>query len=503
MIHTSHARIAALSIAAAIPASLAAQSAQPASTQGEVSLTIYNNDLALVQDTRAITLPIGRTRQEFPDVSAAIRPETVTLSGTGAGIIEQNFDYDLLSPAKLLDKAVGQMVTVVRTNPATGAETREQALVLANNGGTIVRIGERIEVLEQYGARILFSGLPPSLRARPTLSITLNASTAGPRPLTLSYLSSGFGWKADYVALFDEAQGKMDLQGWITLTNNTGTGFPNARVLLVAGSPGQENGSYNNGYRGGNMGRGRMPPQIAYKPGTQSADREQLGDYYLYPIAARTTVANAQQKQVSFLDVAGAPASKGYYFRNDWLGASIEAQSFATVLNLSTARGSGVGDALPAGTVRVYMRDARGQPQFIGEKGIDHTPMGSTLSLRTGEAFDVKVQPTVEAREKITRAEWDRTARYRVTVHGKTEDVTAERYREYWRTSMAYKITNARPSPVKVEVVQAGLDNWWSDTRVPSETVKGTQRSLDERTWTIDVPANGETTLTVQFDTRY
>jgi hypothetical protein len=271
-------------------------------------------------------------------------------------------------------------------------------------------------------------------------------------------------------------------------------------VLLGAGRPGQDNNGDGNR---GRFQRGGMAPQIAYSPGTQSADRERLGDYYLYPIAARTTVANAQQKQVSFLDVAGAPASKGYFFRNDWLARSDEAQSFATVLNLSTAKGSGVGDALPAGTVRVYMRDARGQPQFIGEKSIDHTPMGSTLSLRTGEAFDVKVQPTVEAREKITSDEWEKSGRYRVTVNGKTDDVTVERQKEYWRTTMAYKVTNARPSPVKVEVVQAGLDTWWHDARVPSESIKGTQRSLDERTWTIDVPANGETTLTVQFDTRY
>ncbi|GEN99780.1 hypothetical protein NSE01_16130 [Novosphingobium sediminis] len=490
-----------LGLAAALPAPLWAQgapSSAPASGQGDVSLTIYNNDLALVQDKRQITLQRGMNRQEFPDVSAMIRPETVTLGSGDAGIVEQNFDYDLLSPEKLLDKAVGQTVTLVRTNPATGVETREQALVLANNGGTIVRIGDRIEVLESYGARILFSGLPPSLRARPTLSITLDAASAGSRPVTLSYLSSGFGWKADYVALFDEAAGKMDLQGWITLTNNTGTSFPNARVLLVAGRPGQDN---NSGMGGG--GRRYVERQVAYNPGTQSANREQLGDFYVYPIAARTTVANAQQKQVSFLDVAGAPASKGYYFRNDWLGASDEAQSFATVLKLSTAKESGVGDALPAGTVRVYMRDARGAPQFIGEKGIDHTPMGSTLSLRTGEAFDVKVQPTVQKRETITADEWEKTGRWRITVNGKTDDVTVERQKVYWRTTMTYKVTNARPAPVKVELVQAGLDNWWSDTRVPSESVKGTQRTLDERVWALDVPANGETTLTVQFDTRY
>ncbi|WP_240481711.1 DUF4139 domain-containing protein [Novosphingobium fuchskuhlense] len=497
MIQTSHACSVMLCLAAALPAPLAAQGTVPSgSAQGDVSLTIYANDLALVQDKRQITLPKGTSRQEFPDVSAMIRPETVTLGSGDAGIVEQNFDYDLLSPEKLLDKAVGQTVTLVRTNPATGVETREQATVLANNGGTIVRIGDRIEVLENYGGRILFSGLPPSLRARPTLSITLDAASAGPRPVTLSYLSGGFGWKADYVALFDEAAGKMDLQGWITLTNNTGTSFPNARVLLVAGQPGQDANQYGGGRR-------YVQRQVAYSPGMQSANRERLGDFYVYPIAARTTVANAQQKQVSFLDVAEAPARKGYYFRNDWLGTSDDAQSFATVLKLSTAKGSGVGDALPAGTVRVYMRDARGQPQFIGEKGIDHTPMGSTLSLKTGEAFDVKVQPTVQKRERITSDEWERTGRWRITLNGKTDDVTVERQKEYWRTTMTYKMTNARPAPVQVELVQAGLDNWWSDTRVPSESVKGTQRTLDERTWTVDVPANGETTLTVQFDTRY
>ena len=478
-----------------VPGAPLAQTAPARSAQGEVALTIYNEDLALVQDTRQLALPAGRSRQEFPDVSAAIRPETVTLSGTGTGIVEQNFDYDLLSPDKLLDKAVGQTVTVVRTNPATGAETREQAVVLANNGGTIVRIGDRIEVLESYGARILFPGLPPNLRARPTLSVTLQTASAGARPITLSYLTGGMGWKADYVALFDEAAGKMDMQGWITLNNTTGTSFPDAKVLLVAGRPQQADDN------------NRYPPPPPPRPvrmsaGTQTADREQLGDFYVYPIEGVTTVANAQQKQVSFLDVAGAPAAKGYRFRNGWLGKSDEGQSADTVLDFSTARGSGLGDALPAGTVRVYMRDAHGQPQFIGENRIDHTPMGSTLAIRTGEAFDVKVQPTVEKRERITTDEWQRSYRYRVTTDGKTKEVTVDSAVELWRTTMAYKVTNARSVPVTVEVVQAGLDSWWHDTRVPAETIKGTQRSADERVWQVTVPANGETTLTASFDSR-
>lgn len=484
-------------LGATAPAIAFAQTAQ-SSAQGDVSLTIYNNDLALVQDVRQMGLPLGRSRQEFPDVSASIRPETVTLNAGGTGIVEQNFDYDLLTPAKLMDKAVGQTVTLVRTNPATGAETRESATILANNGGTVVRVGDRIEVLNEFGARVVFPSLPAGLRARPTLSVTLDTTTPGSRPVSLSYLSRGFGWKADYVALFDEAAGKIDVQGWITLTNNSGTTFDKARVLLVAGAVGDGNNGYNGGYR-------PQPPRMpGNRPGTQSANRESLGDFYVYPIAGRTTVANAQQKQVSFLDVGGAPATKAYHFRNGWLSSQTEPQSADTVLRFSTAREAGLGDALPAGTVRVYMRDARGQPQFIGENAIGHSPMGSSLALKTGEAFDVKVLPVMEKRERIDSGEWERSVRYRVTTPGKApSEVTVETEKVFWRTTMTYKVTNARAVPVTVEVVQGGLDNWWHDTRVPSESIKGEQRSADERIWAVPVPANGETTLTVQFDTRY
>ncbi|OYW95101.1 MAG: hypothetical protein B7Z18_03990, partial [Alishewanella sp. 32-51-5] len=200
---------------------------------------------------------------------------------------------------------------------------------------------------------------------------------------------------------------------YCALTNNSGTTFDKARVLLVAGAVGDGNDN-----RGGYRPR-PVSPQLV-RAGTQTPARESLGDFYVYPIAGRTTVANAQQKQVGFLDVHGAPASKGYQFRNDWMGSQDQPQSADSVLRFSTARGDGLGDALPAGTVRVYMRDARGQPQFIGENTIGHTPMGSDLSLKTGEAFDVKVKPTVEKRERIASEEWERSGKWRVTVNGKT-----------------------------------------------------------------------------------
>ena len=210
---------ATLAFAAALSSGSAAGAAAPG-----VAVTIYANNLALVQDTRTLDLTGGRQRVEFKNVSAEIRPETVSLTAAGINIIEQNFDFDLLSPGKMMEKAVGHTVTIVRTNPANGAETREQAEVLAVNGGVVLKIGDRIEVLRDDGlpARVIFDKVPDNLRASPTLSITLTAEPAGSRPATLSYLTPGLGWRADYVALFDEGAGKIDVQGWVTLTNTSG-----------------------------------------------------------------------------------------------------------------------------------------------------------------------------------------------------------------------------------------------------------------------------------------
>lgn len=486
---------------ALVPTVAMAQEAPgPRSAQGDVAVTIYNNDLALVQDTRQLNLPSGVSRQDFPDVSDAIRPATVRLSADGVTIVEQNFDYDLLSPEALMEKAVGQTITIVRTNPATGVETRERATVLSNNDGVVMRIGDRIEVLRDDGlpVRVVFDSLPPNLRARPTLSVTLDSARGGTRPVTLSYLAGGFGWNADYVALFDEAKGAIDVQGWITLRNNNDTPLVNADTVLVAGALG---GLYN----GNRTMRGQPRPAFApgTRPGTETAPRAQLGDFYLYPLAQRTTIAAKQQKQVSFLSVAAVPARKAYEYRVDWLETQEEAQSAATVLAFSSSRAGGLGDALPAGTVRVYIRDAAGQPQFIGESAIGHTPMGSSLALVTGQAFDVKVKPVVEKRERIDAGEWRRVERYRITEAGKVRTVEVESATIFNRTTMRYELTNARAQPVTVEVVQAGLDGYWHDTRVSSESVPGEQRSADERVWQVAVPANGSATLTAVIDTRY
>lgn len=462
------------SVLAPLPA-LAQDAATPAaiapSAQGDVSVTIYNGDVALIQDVRPLSLNNGTVRQDFPDVSAQIRPETVSLAVPDARIVEQNFDFDLLSPSSLMEKAVGETITLLRTNPATGAETRERARVLAVNGGVVLQIGERIEVLRDDGlpVRAIFDKVPPSLRARPTLSVTLDSSRAGTRPATLSYLSRGLGWKADYVALLDRKSGTIDVQGWVTLTNTTGTTFTNARTLLVAGEV-ASSGDDQQIYR---PNRPRRQPVM--QPGTETANREQLGDFYLYPLPERTTIADKQTKQVSFLDVKGAAATTGYRFVNNWLGTTEQPASAQSIVRFSNAARGGLGDALPAGTIRVYMRDARGQPQFTGEAAIDHTPQGSKIALATGDAFDVKVRAVVESRTRIN----------------------ANR----WQTKMRYTLTNATAGGVTVELAQAGLD--WGDTRIPEQSRPSERSDAGQAVWQVPVPANGSATVTATFDTRY
>jgi len=435
-----------------------------------LSVTIYADDLALIQDQRDIEIKDGRQRIEFQDVSAQIRPETVSLTASDISIVEQNFDFDLLTPAKLMEKAVGKEVTIVRMNPATGAETKEQAQVLATNGGVVLKIGQRIEVLRDDGlpVRVIFDRVPDNLRARPTLSVTVIGAQRGTRRATLTYLTPGLGWKADYVALYSESDSKMDVQGWVTLTNSSGTTYDNAQTLLVAGSPAQADGGRPANYRP-QPRRGTLQ-----EAGTESGSRERLGDYYLYPLGERTTIANLQAKQVSFLDVQGVPAEHGYEFRNRWLGSAETPLSAKTVYSFSTSAHAGLGDQLPAGILRFYMRDKRGDPQFIGESRIDHTPMGSSLSLATGDAFDVKVHAVVDKRTRLPQFDW--------------------------QTDMRYELTNALPSAVVVRLIQDGL---WGDSSVKSESQKSTRRSAESAEWAVTVPANGRTTLLASFETKY
>lgn len=431
----------------------------------QISLTIYNQDLALIQHVRPMSVPAGRHRIEFEGVSPDIVSETVSFLAPGLELIEQNFDYDLLTPSKLMEKAVGQQVQIVRTIPGTGTETRETAEVLSTTGGVVLRIDERIEVLREDGlpARVIFDRVPPNLRASPTLSVLVRAEEGVSDDITLAYLSRGFSWSADYVAVLDETAGSIAMQGWITLENTSGTTFADARVQLVAGDvnivDSRQQWLQDNRRRLDNATR---------RAGTETSARGQLADYYVYPLDEPTTIANNQTKQVSFLNADGVAAERGYarvFSRFESSDAPLPAD---VRIRFSNSSAGGLGEQLPSGIVRVYARDARGQPQFVGEDLIGHTSTGSDVAVRIGEAFDVTVQPTLLETSRVSNRDTDYV--------------------------VSYRVTNARAVPITVTVVQGNLRRF---NELIEESLPGRRTSADSLAWDVPVPANGEAELTV------
>jgi hypothetical protein len=471
-------RFALLAATFLIAAVAAPRAAHAAVEKPGLSVTIYNADQALVDDVRRLDVGAGRQRLELKDVSAAIRPETVTLTGEGLAIVEQNFDFDLLTPQKMMEKAVGQQVQIVRTNPGNGQETTETATVLSANEGVILRIGDRIEVLRDDGVptRVIFNGIPQDLRARPTLSVTVDSARAGPRLVDLSYLTTGLSWKGDYVAQFDETAGRLDLQGWITLTNQSGTPFVDADTQLVAGDVTVASAS--RPVRPRNIAVPRaMTGSAAFEgadasggPGGSSG--EVVGDTHLYHLPERTTIAQNQTKQVSFLDVHGVAAHKIYRWALANFSSADNPSSADVVVAFANSTAGGLGAGLPAGTIRVYQRDAGGSPKFVGENPIGHTPQGSELAVKIGEAFDVTVQPTLVSSQVMGQ---HRT-----------------------RYEMSYRLRNARSAPVTVELRQGGL---WEQNKVVSENLPGRPIDAYTRGWSVNIPAAGETLLTATLET--
>lgn len=446
-----------LMASAAVPAPLMAQQVEAGrGGPDRLALTIYNQSIALVEDVRTLDIQPGRVRQEFPGVSASIRPETVTLSGNGLTVVEQNFDYDLLTPSKLMQGAVGQEVGIIRTNPGSGAQTSERARVLAANEGVVLQIGNRVEVLRDDGAptRVVFDGVPPNLRPRPTLSVTMDATGNPRRDVTLNYLTQGLQWKADYVARFDEKGGKLDLTGWVTITNNSGSTFDNAVTRVVAGSVSTV-GNNRGGVRGNGVGTG------------SNAE----GDVHVYLLPERVTVANNQTKQLGLLDAANVPASKRYVY---------QAYGFGTLEN---AQAADVGivfrsePALPAGVLRVFVSGATGEPRFIGEDQIPHSPAGSDMVISTGKAFDVTVQPRLVSSERVGT-------------------MGLNRYRT--RYEMEYRVRNATSEAKTVEVRQRADGR---NTELSNESIKGEMADAYTAVWKVQVPANGETVLTATITT--
>ncbi|WP_243304088.1 DUF4139 domain-containing protein [Geothrix oryzisoli] len=380
---------------AALPSLLISQEAVTTlKDQKALAVTIYNDNLALVKDTREVRLPKGESRLAFQEVSAQIRPETALLRNLthpkDFWVAEQNFDFDLLTPQKLLEKYVGEKVTVISARPKAAGpgtdEIREEATVLATNNGTVLQFADRIET--SAPGRIAFPKVPGNLRARPTLVISLNSGADREQKLELSYLTGGLSWRADYVANLAPDEKTLDLSGWVTLTNQSGAAYPNATLQLVAGD----------------VNRAQQRPERVYEmagmaakaaPAAPRMAEESLFEYHLYTLDRPTTLAVNQTKQVALLSASAVPVRKEYllqgqpYYYSGSYGDLGDKQKVAVFVAFDNKESSRLGMPLPKGIIRVYKRDSAGRAQFVGEDNVDHTPKNELVRLKLGEAFDV------------------------------------------------------------------------------------------------------------------
>lgn len=448
--------------------------------QKSVAVTIYNENLALIKDQRTITLDKGFNLLAFRGVSAKMRPETAllrNLNNAGLKVIEQNFDFDLLTPQKLLEKYVGKQVQIATMNPVTGEEKIEQATVLSTNNGVVVQIDDRIETNPR--GRFIYEKVPENLRHQPTLVIQLNSSTSRAQDIELSYLSSGLSWKADYVAELNAKDNKLDLVGWVTLNNTSGTGYNNAKLQLVAGNVNVVRNDFKHRLEGRAMPTAKMTMME-----DSAMQEESLFEYHLYSLNRPTTISNNQTKQVSLLTATQVPVNKEfllqgntYYYQSSYgnIGQKMKVGVYVEFKNKET---SGLGMPLPKGVVRVYKKDKSGNAQFIGEDNIDHTPKNEDIRLKLGDAFDIT------ADKKQTNFE---------------KRVAIGKYNHAYESAYEIKIKNAKSEPVTVIVREPVPGDW--KMLEHSHPFKKVAAGTAE--WHIEVPAEGSTTLEYNILVRY
>lgn len=491
-IHLYATAAAAVLLAAVTP--LHAQQGQPGSAQ----LTIYNQNFGLVKDVRQVALKKGANTLIIDDVAALIQPETVHFVSLGnpaaVTILEQNYQYDLLDPMAVINKSVGRRVTVrnqetgatvegVLLNPVTwemqgagrgGGQNARGAspasLVIKTQNGVVLNATGQIELQD----------LPEGLVSKPRLLWQIQSEAAGNQNAEISYLTQGLNWSADYVAAVSANDDTLDIQGWVTLSNNCGASFRNASLQLVAGDVRRVQAGREEGY-----GMDRLA--LAAKPAGPQFQEEQFFDYHLYTLQRPTDVLDRETKQVSLLEAAGVKAVKKYYYdgvRDQWWwrnanwrpGEQYDTSDYKKVnvtIEFKNSQAAGLGMPLPKGTVRVYKKDSQGKLQFVGEDTIDHTPRDEALKLYVGDAFDVVGE---RKRTKFTRV---------------SDRVTEE--------SFEVTLRNHQDKAVDVTVVEHVFADW----EILQSSHKWTNPDARTLNFVVSVPANGETKVTYQVRTRW
>jgi len=471
----------AVTISLAATVTAIAQTSEQTTTARDrqsVNITVYNSNLGLVRETRRLTLPSGRIALRFADVTALIRPETVRLASLTAPsslrILEQNYQYDLLNPAKLLDKFVGREITLVLRRYQNNTESFEpvQATLLSNNGGQVWRINGQIVINPSNIAEMRFPDLPKNLVATPTLVWDVDNRESAAQTVEASYLTGGMNWRADYVLLVDATDAKGDLQGWVTLTNGSGATFEDARLQLVAGDVNRvsDKRTYD------------MAGAMARKPMESESEFQEQGffEYHLYTLQRPTTIRDNETKQVSLLEAAGFDVKKEfvlngqryYYTSYNNPGQPIK-EKVGVYIQFRNSQQNKLGMPLPAGTVRLYKKDDKGNQQFIGEDRIDHTPKDEDVRVKVGDAFDIVAE----------RKQTD----YRVIA------------RNVYEYAYEIKIRNHKDGPVTIVVNEPIGGDW----EMISSTFEAKKTAAFAAEFNVPVAKDGEATLSYRVRVRY
>lgn len=448
-----------------------------AQDQENIVVTIYNENLALVKDLRKVMLDDGVNKLAWRDVSAQIRPETTLLRNLTTSsqfrLREQNFDFDLLTPAKLLEKHIGKEISVIRTNPATGSETSETATVLSTNEGIILKFNDRIET--GVPGRLVFPGVPKDLRYKPTLLISLTHSSPGKQDLELSYLTHGLSWHADYVAALNETDSVLDLNGLVTLTNQSGITYHNAALKLVAGDVNQIQPEQR-------ISR-KMIALASEIADNAQMKKESLFEYHLYTLQHPTTLSENQTKQVALMSATNISVSKEFLLRGADYYYSAKHDTISQKQKISVSinfrnKGEGLGIPLPKGIIRVYKKDLQGNSQFIGEDRIDHTPNNELIRLNLGKAFDITADKIQTSFQQIAG-----------TLH----------HANLFESSYQIILRNAKKEAVTIQVQESIPGDW----EVISESLPHTKISAGMAGWKIPVAAESEAILTYRVRVKY
>jgi len=437
-----------------------------------VAITVYNQNFGLVREVRDATLTRGQVALEFRDVAAQIQPETVHIRSLGrAGslrVLEQNYQYDLLSPQKLLEKYVGRMVKVYRYNDRTGRDEEYDAEVLSVNNGPILRIGD--EITFNFPGRFSFPEIPENLIAKPTLVWLLDTRDAR-QQLEVSYLTGNLNWKADYVFVINEDDTAGDLTGWVTLTNQSGATYENAQLKLVAGDVQR--------VTGGRRDQMMLEAARAMEAPAPQFQEESFFEYHLYTLQRPTTLRDNEQKQVTLLEGEDVGVTKRlifygvpYYYRGSY-GQVMSNQKVGVYLDVQNSEENHLGIPLPKGIVRVYKADASGSQQFIGEDQIDHTPRDERIRIKMGEAFDV-----VGDRRQMD---------YRVI-----SSCVAE-------SSWEITLRNHKDEDAEVQIVEPVGGDW----EILSSSHAAHRIDANTFTFTVPVPARGEVKVEYRIRVRW